>query len=192
MVVIDEMFMKEIHIITEIDCLEKEFALDLKRRFSRRKGMKLAEALLERADLQKTVNDLYSKLRENSVVQADDKPTEDPVSLLAELKECYRRLDEFDRRINLTNNTTVFDEGKGWHLCDALTQRGSLDKQISNLTSLASSFVVKSNRYSNSEIKLVATMNPSEIRTHVDHLKKERKELDRRIQALNWELPLKD
>lgn len=47
--------------------------------------MKLAEALQERADLNKKISDLQGRLNQNSLVQEGEKPNEDPIVLMQEL-----------------------------------------------------------------------------------------------------------
>ena len=50
--------------------------------------MKLAEALILRADLQKRLEQLRQRLILNAQVQEGEQPAEDPESLLRELDEC--------------------------------------------------------------------------------------------------------
>lgn len=150
--------------------------------------MKLAEALLDRAEIQKKITDLQGRIQNNAVVQQDDAPSEDPNKLFADLCQCYTDLDSLNCRINTTNNTTPFDDKM--KICDALALRESLDKQITTLASLAQSFNLRNNRTTKSEIKYVATMNPVVIRTQVEKLKTQRKDLDRKIQSLNWSIDL--
>ena len=50
--------------------------------------MKLAEALQLRADLQKRMEQLASRLYDNATVQEGDAPAEDPAALLAEYEDC--------------------------------------------------------------------------------------------------------
>lgn len=155
--------------------------------------MKLAEAILERVEISKRVNDLLQLLRDNAVVQDGDKPLESPTQLLTDLVTCYGRLEEFNRRINLTNNSTPFgpaEDGKPLKICDALALREILDKEIRELSSVAGAFKVNTSRYSNTEIKSVVTMDPKVIRTMVDTLKNKRKDIDRKIQEINWKVEL--
>jgi len=149
---------------------------------------KLSEALLDRAELQKKTVDLQNRLKENAVIQQDDVPAENPKELFDDLISTYSKLDELNKRINLTNNTTEFNSNN--KLSDVLAKRESLDKQIKELTNLASCFALKNNRYSKTEIKMVATMDIKIIRSHIELLQKYRKELDRKIQALNWSVEL--
>ena len=68
--------------------------------------MKLATALSERADLQRRISELGTRLNNNAKVQEGEKPSEDPKALLKELDECLIRLEELVARINKTNNCT--------------------------------------------------------------------------------------
>ncbi len=150
--------------------------------------MKLAESLIDRSEIQKRITDLQNRIRENAVIQQDDAPLEDPAKLFEELIQCYSNLDDLNRRIIATNNSTIFEGNL--KVCDALANRESLDKQIKDLGNIASAFSVKNNRFTKTEIKFVSTMNPGTIRIHIDALKDQRKKLDRKIQAMNWAIEL--
>ena len=52
--------------------------------------MKLAEALIERADLQRHLAQLQARLLQNAQYQEGESPAEDPAALLEE----YRRADD--------------------------------------------------------------------------------------------------
>ena len=67
--------------------------------------MKLAEALQERADLNRRIEQLRSRLSNNVLVQEGESPAEAPSALLQELEECLARLEWLMARINLTNST---------------------------------------------------------------------------------------
>jgi hypothetical protein len=55
--------------------------------------MKLAEALIERADLQKKISEIEERLDRVSKVQEGETPAEDPNLLLKELTNCYNTLE---------------------------------------------------------------------------------------------------
>lgn len=55
--------------------------------------MKLAEALQERADLNKKIEQLRSRITSNALMQEGVLPVEDPEQLLKELDECLNTLD---------------------------------------------------------------------------------------------------
>ena len=54
--------------------------------------MKLATALTERADLQRRLSELETRLNNNAKIQEGEQPAEDPTSLLAELDGIVLRL----------------------------------------------------------------------------------------------------
>ena len=65
--------------------------------------MKLAEALCARADLQKKIEQLRSRLECVVKIQEGDEPDERPEDLFAELHEATLQLEELIYRINRTN-----------------------------------------------------------------------------------------
>ena len=66
--------------------------------------MKLAEALILRADCQKRIAQLKSRLLTNAKVQEGDKPAETPQELIAELGRVSNELLDLIKRINRTNS----------------------------------------------------------------------------------------
>ena len=64
--------------------------------------MKLAEALQLRADLQKRMEQLASRLYDNATVLEGESPAEDPASLWAEYEDCTSQLEDLMARINRT------------------------------------------------------------------------------------------
>ena len=145
--------------------------------------MKLAEALQERADLDRRVQQLQQRLENNAMVQEGEPPAEDPAELLAELDGCVGALEQIVARINLTNcRTTV--EGKS--LTQLLARRDALKLKLSAYRSLAQSASHLGHRGMRSEIKWVSTVNVRELQKRVDQLAKELRALDNAIQAANW------
>ena len=68
--------------------------------------MKLAEALQERADLNRKIEELRRRLGNVILVQEGEEPAEDPAELLEELNAAVARLEELMAAINLTNCRT--------------------------------------------------------------------------------------
>ena len=62
--------------------------------------MKLAEALIRRADCQKRIAQLKGRLLTNAKVQEGDKPAETPQELIAELERVSAELFDLIKRIN--------------------------------------------------------------------------------------------
>ena len=68
--------------------------------------MKLAEALQERADLNKRISQIGERLADNCFVQEGERPAEEPARLLDELEAAVSRLELLIAAINATNNVT--------------------------------------------------------------------------------------
>lgn len=79
--------------------------------------MKLAEALIERSDLQKRLSLLEGRLKRSSRVQEGDEPPESPRYLLTELDVLSKSLEDLIRRINRTNVLTAINSGKCQRSC---------------------------------------------------------------------------
>jgi hypothetical protein len=146
--------------------------------------MKLAEALVLRADMQKRVEQLRERLRMSALVQEGERPPEDPQALLAELERLLGDLAALVGRINRTNLATGI--AGGVTLTDALAQRDVLDLHYGILKGLADTASNRIDRYSRTEIKRVATVDVSALRRQIDTLAQQRRELDTAIQAANW------
>ncbi len=150
--------------------------------------MKLAEALIERKDLQTRQEELRNRLVMNALVQEGEAPAEDPVQLLAELNAVNSRLETLVTQINLTNATPLADGGT---LTQMLAHRESLTQRVSIMNSLldrASGTVMRGTR---TEVKILSTVPVAELRKQVDAVSKELRECDTKIQALNWLTELK-
>ncbi len=145
--------------------------------------MKLATALSERADLQRRIAELGTRLNNNAKVQEGEKPAEEPKELLEELNRDFVRLEELIARINHTNNETSY-EGKT--LTDYIAKRDCLKQKISIMRSFLDRSSEKVARYSKTEIKIMSTIEVAQIQKEVDKLSKELRETDEKIQELNW------
>ncbi len=146
--------------------------------------MKLAEALILRADSQKRLQQLKQRLLRGAKVQEGDTPPENPADLLAELEQVASELTSLIQRINRTNSTTTFQDNLS--LSDALARRDVLILRVGVYRDLAEAAVVTQDRYSKSEVKFTSTVNVSEMQKQADQLSKEHRELDARLQEANW------
>ena len=145
--------------------------------------MKLAEALSERSDIRNRISQLESRLQMNARVQEGEKPSEDPEKLLAELNGLTDRLEYLITHINLTNASTISD---GETLTALLARRDCLTLRVSAMRSFLNEASSLTSRGMRSEIKILSTVNVQEYRARTDLLSKELRELDVRIQGLNW------
>ncbi len=150
--------------------------------------MKLAEALILRADQQKRVEQLKQRLLRNAKVQEGDAPAENPQPLLEELDHVSEELEQLIQRINHTNSVTELEPGLT--LTDALATRDVLRLKHGIYRDLAQAATVTQDRYSRSEVKFKSTVQVAEIQKQADQLAKEYRELDARIQQANWQTEL--
>ena len=152
--------------------------------------MKLAEALILRADSQKRIAQLKSRLLTNAKVQEGDAPAETPQKLIAELGRVSAELLDLIKRINRTNsNSATAFAGRGT-ISDALAERDVLALQRAAYAELAQTAAISHGRFTRSEVKYISTINVAEIQKRADELAKNYRDLDARIQELNWQTEL--
>lgn len=150
--------------------------------------MKLAEALNQRADLQKRIAQLKERLNNNVKVQEGDSPAEDPKDLFAELDDAIHQLKETVFRINRTNLETAVE---GRSLTDIIAEKDTLSLKISTLREVLENTNVRSDRFSRNEIKFVRTIDVAKLQKQIDDLSKQLRELDVKLQQANWSTDLK-
>ncbi|GET35696.1 DIP1984 family protein [Microseira wollei] len=152
--------------------------------------MKLAEALILRADCQKRIEQLRQRLVRSAQVQDGEQPPENPQALIAELEAAVNELNDLIKRINKTNSQTTLADGMT--LSDSLAQRDTLLLKRSVYDSLINAAAAKQARYSAAEIKTLSTVNIAELQRQMDQLSRQCRELDTRIQTANWNTELID
>ncbi len=146
--------------------------------------MKLAEALILRADAQKRIEQLRQRITGNAQVQDGEAPAEDPQLLLAEFEAVATELARLIRQINRTNVATNLEDGLT--LADALAERDVLKLKHGVYAGLAKAAAGQQLRYSRSEIKMRSTVDVADVQAQADQLAREYRELDTQIQAANW------
>ncbi len=145
--------------------------------------MKLAEALAERADLQKRIEQTRARLKNNAWVQEGERPAEDPTALEKELAALCDQLEKLIARINLTNAAAAED---GVSITALLARRDALSVYTAGLRDFLDEASHTPVRAARGEIKILPTVSVPEYRKKADALSKELRELDMRIQRLNW------
>jgi Family of unknown function (DUF6847) len=150
--------------------------------------MKLAEALILRGDCQKRIAQLKSRLLTNAKVQEGDAPAESPQDLLAELERTSSELVDLIKRINKTNSTAVFSGQRT--ISDALAERDVILMRHSVYRDLAQTAAFSQARLTRSEVKYISTIDVAEIQKRADEFSKNYRDLDARIQELNWQTEL--
>ena len=150
--------------------------------------MKLAEALILRADVKKRIEELRERLRRNTKVQEGDRPVEQPEFLLQEFERSVAELKVLIRRVNSTNATVMFDSN---HLIsDAIAKREGFDLRIRALREVIAAASEAEWLLSRSEIKSVPTLDGAALQRQLDDLTRQRRELDTQLQAINWQVEL--
>lgn len=150
--------------------------------------MRLAEALILRADCQKRIGQLRSRLNQYARVQEGDVAPEVPQDLIAEVEQALNELRDLIKRINRTNSEASFSGDRT--MTDALADRDVLALQRAVYADLVQAAAARQDRYTRSEVKYVSTINVSEMQKRADELAKQYRDLDARIQELNWQIDL--
>lgn len=149
--------------------------------------MKLSEALIIRSDLQKRVEQIKVRLIANAKVQVGDKTIENPTEILEELNQTLKDLSCIIKKINLTNSQVTDGEKS---LTELLADRDILILKIKIEQEFLTAARSKIDRYSNKEIKIISSVDVKTEQAKVDKLSKELRELDVKIQTLNWQSDL--
>ena len=152
--------------------------------------MKLAEALILRADCKRRLEQLKARVLRNAKVQEGDRPAEEPRELLAEVERVARELADLVKRVNRTNSATAF--GDGLSLSDALAERDALALRQRLYSELAQAASISQDRYSRSEVKYVSTVSVADAQQRADDAARAYRSLDARIQELNWKAELSE
>src|SRR5437762_1758410 len=146
--------------------------------------MKLAEALLLRADLQKKAASLRERVVANAVVQQGDRPHENPDQLMKEAFGVMSDLESLVAKINRTNLETKLPDGRT--LTEAIARRETLIGQNALLVAAIAGCRKEPERYGVREIKWVATLKVSKLQKQADDLAKKIRELNGVMQESNW------
>lgn len=148
--------------------------------------MKLAEALTARADLQRRIEQLRSRITANARYQEGEEPAEDAAALIDEALTALAQLRELIRRINRTNSR--LDLGADGTMTDALAARDVLRLQHSVLSDAAAAASGSTGmiRQMRSELRQLAALPVAQLRAQADAVALELRQLDNRIQQANW------
>ena len=150
--------------------------------------MKLAEALAERSDCQVRLSELQKRLGRSARVQEGEQPAEDATELMAEVERLFDRQLHLISAINRTNAKTVFDGERT--ISDAIAERDVLGKKRDLIAAVAEAASVRQDRYTKSEVKFVATLSVAQLQKQVDQIARRYREVDTRLQELNWRTEL--
>ena len=149
--------------------------------------MKLAAALMRRADLQTQITDLEIRLNNNARVQEGEKPAESPAELLAALDAAVAEQEKLIAQINLTNAQTVH-EGKT--ITERIAHRDALMLKSRIMRGFLSEASSLAPRYSKTEIRIESSVNVRKLQKELDLLAKEIRQNEELLQELNWTVEL--
>lgn len=150
--------------------------------------MKLANALMERSELQRHLSELLTRFNNNAKVQEGEEPAENPSELLEDLNNTIISLEDLITRINLTNSTTHID---GTTITELLAKRDCLKQKLQIMRSFLNNASKKVDRYSCTEIKIKSTVSVSDLQKDADRISKESRNTDEQIQEANRTTELK-
>ena len=151
--------------------------------------MKLAEALSIRADLQKKVVQLKERIKDSAKVQEGDEPCDNVEELYKELDEALVQLEDMIYRINITNVQTLHD---GVSVTRLIAKRDVLAMRVKALQDVVRHVSANDTRFGRNELKYVRTVDVNTLRKEADTYAKQYRELDLKIQSLNWTVDLVD
>jgi len=153
--------------------------------------MKLAEALITRADLQRRIEQLRARIVAAARYQEGEEPQEDAAALVEEASAALDRLEELVVAVNLTNATVHLADGST--MTAALARRDALRARHSLLSSSADAAQGSGGGYRQmrSELRQFAALPVVELRRRADDVARQLRELDVEVQRTNWEADLR-
>lgn len=151
--------------------------------------MKIAEALMQRSDLQKRIGILIHRIEENSLIQEGDVPVENPKEVRVELDRCQDEHFNLIQRINRTNAKVQIN---GMSLLEILSLRREKKDRSATLKRLANSGMITMRRNNHNEIRFISTIDVKPLQEDSDRYARECREIDSTIQTINWTTELLD
>jgi hypothetical protein len=151
--------------------------------------MKLAEALLLRADRNRTLEQLKQRIQVSARYQEGESPPEKARDLVAAASAVLDELEVLIRDINRTNSGTVMGDGRT--VTDALAERDVLRLRYAMLKVSAGAASGGSQqvgfiRTTRSELKYLRGLDVKDLRQQAADVARQARELDARIQQANW------
>lgn len=148
--------------------------------------MKLAEALLIRADQKKKLASLRERITRNAIVQEGELPSEKVEDLLKSAAGVMQEQMSTVQSINAANQTKKLADGR--LLAMVLAERDNLVHQHSLITAAIQATHKDVNRYGQKEIKWLPQFNIAAMQKRADDLSKNIREINVIIQAANWQI----
>jgi hypothetical protein len=157
--------------------------------------MKLAEALLLRADRNRSLEQLKQRIQVSARYQEGENPPEEAGDLVAAASAVLDELEVLIRNINRTNSATTMADGRT--VTDALAERDVLRLRYSMLKVSADAASggpqqVGFIRATRSELKYLRALDVKDLRMQGSDIARRVRELDARIQQVNWTTELQE
>ena len=137
--------------------------------------MKLAEALINRADLKARISQISNRMTENALVQEGDEPDEDMRELQIQYDSLMDKLEHIIVCINKTNNETMLDADAT--LAAAIAKRDCIKAKIVACRALRDAAAKKPSRFEryerNPDVKYVRTVEVSALQKDIDELSRQ-------------------
>jgi DNA repair exonuclease SbcCD ATPase subunit len=152
--------------------------------------MKIAEALVQRADCQTLIQSLAERIKLLVLLVEGETPVESPDQLIEELDRAIDRLEELVAKINRTNART--EVRPGVTITDLIAHRDSCKKRHLTLTEIAAAAMpAKRDRMGRIEKAIVkAAISVPELRVKISEASKAYRAVDAEIQQLNWQVDI--
>lgn len=151
--------------------------------------MKLAEALQRRADLRQKIDSVGSTMKANVLVQEGAEADYDVRQLCDEFNNLMREWQSLVGRIGRTNYAAI-DQETGKTLADLLVEREAAKMEKETYDGIVAVYGEKSWRARGAELKIISTFKAKDAQKMVDDAAKRFRELDNKIQMLNWNTDL--
>ena len=149
--------------------------------------MKLAEALQERADLNRKIDELDRRIRQNVLVQQGEEPSEDPNAMFEELKRARDHLETVIRQINFSNCKHLVG---GRSLTEIIARKDTLKMLYDAYRNALGAATQATSRARGTEIKILPVVDIKALRKESDEIAKEIRNLDSTLQQANWTFDL--
>jgi hypothetical protein len=155
--------------------------------------LKLAEALIERAALQRQNRSIVRHIDENVRLPEDEEPAVLVENLIEQYEANMLRLSDLIKRINTTNCMTEMDGGT---ITDAIARRDCLNSQINAYNGIYAT-VTSHEQHGRSgfggsdpRVKYIRHLDSKKLKDRIDHLSQEFRLLDTALQGMNWTVEL--
>ena len=110
-------------------------------------------------------------------------PAEKLERLRKELDDSLNQIEDLIYRINMTNVHATID---GESLTRLIARRDVLSKRVAIMGNIVNQIASNDTRFGKNEIRFVRTVDVRELHKEVDKYSKQLRELDLKIQELNW------